>query len=32
MGLSKLKIPDAKEGTARNMNTVTKLAQMAASR
>jgi uncharacterized protein (DUF1697 family) len=30
MGSSKLKIPSAKTGTARNMNTVAKLAQMAA--
>ena len=30
MGDSKLKIPAAKTGTARNMNTVTKLADMAA--
>jgi uncharacterized protein (DUF1697 family) len=29
MGTSKLKIPAAKAGTARNMNTVAKLAQMA---
>jgi uncharacterized protein (DUF1697 family) len=29
MGLSKLKIPAAKSGTARNMNTVAKLASMA---
>jgi uncharacterized protein (DUF1697 family) len=29
MGTSKLKIPAAKSGTARNMNTVAKLAQMA---
>jgi len=29
MGHSKLRIPAAKEGTARNMNTVTKLADMA---
>lgn len=29
MGTSKLKIPAAKEGTARNMNTVAKLAAMA---
>ncbi len=31
MGQSKLKIPAAKNGTARNMNTVAKLAEMAAS-
>jgi uncharacterized protein (DUF1697 family) len=31
MGTSKLKIPAAKAGTARNMNTVAKLAQMAAA-
>jgi len=31
MGESKLKIPAAKEGTARNMNTVAKLAEMAAN-
>lgn len=30
-GLSKLKVPAAKAGTARNMNTVAKLAQMAAA-
>jgi uncharacterized protein (DUF1697 family) len=30
MGTSKLKIPAAKAGTARNMNTVAKLAQLAA--
>ena len=30
MGASKLKIPAAKDGTARNMNTVAKLAAMAA--
>jgi uncharacterized protein (DUF1697 family) len=30
MGTSKLRIPAAKAGTARNMNTVVKLAQMAA--
>ena len=30
MGTSKLKIPAAKSGTARNMNTVAKLAEMAA--
>ena len=29
MGRSKLKIPAAKTGTARNMNTVAKLAEMA---
>lgn len=29
MGNSKLKIPAAKNGTARNMNTVAKLAEMA---
>ena len=29
MGQSKLRIPIAKEGTARNMNTVAKLAAMA---
>jgi uncharacterized protein (DUF1697 family) len=29
MGNSKLKIPVAKKGTARNMNTVAKLAEMA---
>lgn len=29
MGRSKLKIPAAKSGTARNMNTVAKLAEMA---
>jgi uncharacterized protein (DUF1697 family) len=29
MGKSKLKIPAAKSGTARNMNTVAKLAEMA---
>jgi uncharacterized protein (DUF1697 family) len=32
IGESKLKIPAAKAGTARNMNTVTKLAAMAAQR
>ena len=32
MGVSKLKIPAAEPGTARNMNTVTKLAQMGAAR
>jgi len=31
MGTSKLKIPAAKRGTARNMNTVAKLAEMAAA-
>jgi uncharacterized protein (DUF1697 family) len=31
MGISKLKIPAAKPGTARNMNTVAKLAEMAAA-
>jgi uncharacterized protein (DUF1697 family) len=31
MGSSKLKIPAAKNGTARNMNTIAKLAEMAAS-
>ena len=31
MGASKLRIPAAKAGTARNMNTVAKLAQMAAA-
>jgi uncharacterized protein (DUF1697 family) len=30
MGKSKLRIPAAKDGTARNMNTVAKLAEMAA--
>jgi len=30
MGSSKLKIPAAKSGTARNMNTVAKLAEWAA--
>jgi len=30
MGTSKLKIPAAKIGTARNMNTIAKLAAMAA--
>jgi uncharacterized protein (DUF1697 family) len=30
MGRSKLRIPAAKNGTARNMNTVAKLAEMAA--
>jgi uncharacterized protein (DUF1697 family) len=30
MGTSKLKIPAAKTGTARNMNTVAKLAELAA--
>jgi uncharacterized protein (DUF1697 family) len=32
MGRSKLKIPSAKNGTARNMNTIAKLAAMAAER
>jgi uncharacterized protein (DUF1697 family) len=32
MGRSKLRIPAAKDGTARNMNTVAKLADMASSR
>jgi uncharacterized protein (DUF1697 family) len=32
MGRSKLRIPGAKSGTARNMNTVAKLAEMAAER
>jgi uncharacterized protein (DUF1697 family) len=32
MGRSKLRIPAAKKGTARNMNTVAKLAEMAAKR
>ena len=32
MGRSKLKIPSAKAGTARNMNTVAKLAEIAAKR
>lgn len=32
MGQSKLKIPAAKAGTARNMNTVAKLAEMAAEK
>ena len=32
MGRSKLKIPAAKTGTARNMNTVSKLAEMAKTR
>jgi uncharacterized protein (DUF1697 family) len=32
MGRSKLKIPAAKAGTARNMNTVAKLAEMASKR
>jgi uncharacterized protein (DUF1697 family) len=32
MGRSKLRIPAAKAGTARNMNTVAKLAEMAAKR
>jgi uncharacterized protein (DUF1697 family) len=31
MGQSKLKIPAAKNGTARNMNTIAKLAEMAGS-
>jgi uncharacterized protein (DUF1697 family) len=31
MAASKLRIPAAKEGTARNMNTVAKLAAMAAT-
>jgi len=31
MGTSKLRIPAAKTGTARNMNTVAKLAEMAAA-
>jgi uncharacterized protein (DUF1697 family) len=31
MGISKLKIPAAKAGTARNMNTIAKLAEMAAA-
>ena len=31
MGTSKLRIPAAKAGTARNMNTIAKLAEMAAS-
>ena len=31
MGDSKLKIPAAKDGTARNMNTIAKLSEMAAS-
>ena len=30
MGRSRLKIPAAKAGTARNINTITKLAEMAA--
>ena len=30
MGVSKLKIPAARNGTARNMNTIAKLAEMAA--
>jgi uncharacterized protein (DUF1697 family) len=30
IGRSKLKIPAAKTGTARNMNTIAKLAEMAA--
>jgi uncharacterized protein (DUF1697 family) len=32
MGRSKLKIPVAKAGTARNMNTVAKLAELARRR
>jgi uncharacterized protein (DUF1697 family) len=32
MGRSKLKLPSAGDGTARNMNTIAKLAQMAAQR
>ena len=32
MGRSKLRIPAAKMGTARNMNTVAKLAEMASKR
>jgi uncharacterized protein (DUF1697 family) len=32
MGRSKLRIPAAKAGTARNMNTVARLAEMAAKR
>jgi uncharacterized protein (DUF1697 family) len=31
MGVSKLRIPAAKNGTARNMNTITKLAEMTAA-
>jgi uncharacterized protein (DUF1697 family) len=31
MGRSKLKIPAAKDGTARNINTIAKLADMAAA-
>ena len=31
MASSKLKIPAAKTGTARNMNTIAKLAEMAAA-
>jgi hypothetical protein len=31
MGTSKLAIPAAKTGTARNMNTIAKLAEMAAA-
>jgi uncharacterized protein (DUF1697 family) len=31
MGSSKLKIPAAKQGTARNMNTIARLAEMAAN-
>ena len=30
MGTSKLRIPAAKAGTSRNINTITKLAEMAA--
>jgi uncharacterized protein (DUF1697 family) len=30
IGVSKLRIPAAKAGTARNMNTISKLAEMAA--
>jgi uncharacterized protein (DUF1697 family) len=30
MGRSKLKIPAARSGTARNINTITRLAEMAA--
>jgi uncharacterized protein (DUF1697 family) len=32
MGRSKLKVPGAEAGTARNINTIAKLAEMAASR
>lgn len=32
MGQSKLKIPAARDGTARNMNTIARLAEMAAAR